>query len=582
VTRVPFLAGLVAAGIALLASSTGAPAEVVHIRPSADTYVDATTPRGAYGASRTLRLSASPVRRAYLRFDLPRTKGRLVGATLRLFVRGRRGARVAVRRVAGRAEWSEKRTTYSRAPRIEPPAVRSKRLRRPGWVKLDVRRLLARGRRADLAVSGSPAALLGSRESSHPPRLVVKEMGWWPLGPPLFAPSPPPARPAAPKPSLPPVVIGGVYPESNSFIGPFRDGNGSLYTVTELSAADPRPCIRKSTDGGRTWTEVDPANRPSHDDLESLWLVQEGTRIHVLHQRSGTSSPMRVSYHSFNTSDAPSNPDSWQTKDEVVALPGPDNQAVSLVQRSNGDLLAFYRTTPSGADQRIAWRKKQTGGSWGPETLVDSAPGKSFTQVGAVRGANDRIHIFYKNDTDSAIWHRSLDSGDTLSPAETVNDTATSTDDETMINPVYLDAAGTERVMAAWKRSSDGLLVGAVIENDGAPQAEEPISDVPVYEDPVRVTSLQAVASLAADDAANEIHAVYSDDARHGLWRDVRGDRMWGRDIQVVDGAEAEIISANVFTQSPGNGGHKVVGIVFDANTGLADNEVFYTDFGLP
>ena len=313
--------------------------------------------------------------------------------------------------------------------------------------------------------------------------------------------------------------------------------------------------------------------------MEAAWTeaAPAGTRA----GRSGTN---RVSYNSFNTSDASSSPDTWQVKDQIVHLPTtpPGNQAVSLVQRSNGELLAFYRTDPAagGAGQRLAWRKKPAvGDAWGPETIVDSTPGKSFTQVAAVRGANDKVHIFYKNDTDSAVWHKSLSADDVLSGAETVNDAPTSTDDATMINPAYVDATGTERVAIAWKRLSDGALVGAVIEDDGAPQAEEQISDVPVYEDPPRVVSGQPVASLAADPQMSRIHAVYSANATHDLWTDARNGG-WGVDVPVLDSTEAEIVSSNVF-HSAANCGQKVVGTVFDVDTGLTDNEVFYIEFPL-
>ena len=107
-----------------------------------------------------------------------------------------------------------------------------------------------------------------------------------------------------PGPQLP-SVVGGVYPESSGLIGPLKDGNGNLYTVTELSANDPRPCIRKSWTAAAPGRRSTPANRPEKEDLESLWLVQDGTRIHLLHQRSGVLSPKSVYFHSFNTSDAP-------------------------------------------------------------------------------------------------------------------------------------------------------------------------------------------------------------------------------------------------------------------------------------
>jgi hypothetical protein len=60
-----------------------------------------------------------------VRFDLRGLTGSLERATLRVHARGR----VTVRPVADRARWSERRTTFSNAPRVTRPIVRSARLR---------------------------------------------------------------------------------------------------------------------------------------------------------------------------------------------------------------------------------------------------------------------------------------------------------------------------------------------------------------------------------------------------------------------------------------------------------------------
>ena len=383
-----------------------------------------------------------------------------------------------------------------------------------------------------------------------------------------------------PGPQLP-SVVGGVYPESSSFIGPLKDGNGNLYTVTELSADDPRPCIRKSTDGGRTWTEVDAANRPLKEDLESLWLVQDGTRIHLLHQRSGDPSPKYVYHHSFNTSDAPASPDTWQVRDELVHDPvGGGDQAVALVQRSNGDLIAFYRTQPAGAAQRIGYKIKPSGGTWGEESILDaSAP--SFTQAVAVMGAGDVAHVFYKNDTDNSVLYRRLGPTGSLSGAERVSDFGTHTSDHIIASPpVRLTVGGTERIAVAWKRSTGATLDGVLID-DGVIGPEHPIADLPVDHNPSRVTSLQTVATLAADDAADRILAPYSDLATNDLFLAMHDGAAWGVDAEILDATDVDLVSATVFTPAPRNGGGRVLGLVYDDATDVAldaPNVVRYTE----
>jgi parallel beta-helix repeat protein len=206
---------LVAAGIALLLSATGARAAVVEVRPSQDTYVDATAPSRGHGSAKTLRLTARPLRRAYLRFDVRELEDTFASAKLRLYLKGRSAGRVGVNRLAPDQTWSERRTTYSRAPAIASGAVRSKRMRRRGWVSVDVTKLVASGRFADLALSGSPAALVSSSEGSRSPRLAIKlpdpaVFTPGPITPPTFPPVAPPP-PVTPPANVAPVVNSTLY-----------------------------------------------------------------------------------------------------------------------------------------------------------------------------------------------------------------------------------------------------------------------------------------------------------------------------------------------------------------------------------
>jgi hypothetical protein len=388
-------------------------------------------------------------------------------------------------------------------------------------------------------------------------------------------------------------------------IGPITDSNGNLYTVTELEALDPRPCLRKSTDGGRTWTEVDAANRPSHDDLESVSLVKDRSKpylVHMLMQRSGTN---RVSYNSFNMSDAPSAQDTWQIKNEVVAIPGanqndpatdstPRDEWVSLVQRSNGDLIAFYATSktvpgPTGKEQ-IGY-KVSSGGVWGPEQLLPGAsPTDSYTQAVAEMGDGDVAHVFYKNDATERILYRTLDANGTWGATKDLTLHGTNSSDHIIATPVAhlhvvrpADGKVVERFVVGWKNSSDRTLHGTVIDDGALVQTDTAISDVPVLSNPGSTQSVQTVAGFVADDESDEVYAVYSDDATHDLHYDVLpASGAWGRDFKALSAYEVMEIEPIVFTHRPTDGGANVLGVLFDDNIGWEtlglDNVPRYTE----
>jgi hypothetical protein len=762
------------AGICAAFLVAGAPdvarAQAAELAAVADTTLDARRPHRAFGSARTLRLSASPRRRALLRFDLRRVPGPLAAARLRLHVAGHPRGRLTVQPLAAGARWSERRTTFDRAPRTAAGGIRSDRLAR-GWVEIDVAAVVTAGRRADLGLA-APRATLGSRESSRSPVLVVTtrpppftappvapppaspppapptpapatltitqdlepddpqrfsytgtgltlegddldrvtlpaaeqgdrtitqstEAGWtltdltctgdddavsdlaaravrlhvdpgeeiachftsrrhasvtvvqetepagggtlvgytgtlgaftlagdgmraFELGPDRFgavgiALTPPigwsAARPACagdadaattghsvsldvdPGETIEcrfgvrgwPAPIAGIHPETSNRLGPFIDGNGNLYTVDEVSSTLFRPAIRRSTDGGRTWQEVGGDNRPTVDDLESVSLVQDGTRIHMLHQRSG----YRVYYNSFNTSDAPTSPDSWVTRNVELfgGSTSPMDQSASLAVRGNGDLVAFYVVS----DTQIAFRTKPPGGDWAPPSVLDTAgAGTMLTQVFAERGTvDDTIHVAYKEHLTtsgqlSRIFYRTLGPDGVLSPRVLVGADAVSGSSAYKAMPnrglVVLGTGRTDRVHIAWRRA-DGRLVGSIVEG-GVAGPEQVISDVPTYQNPLNVLSNQVVGALAPDAGSGMVRAVFADAATHDLWADAGA---WGADAEILDDTDVMAVSANVYTHSAANGGGRVLGIVFDRETMIKDEgAVQYAELSLP
>jgi hypothetical protein len=375
-----------------------------------------------------------------------------------------------------------------------------------------------------------------------------------------------------------PAPVPGIFPETSSFIGPFADGTGNLYTVTEASRTLFRPAIRKSEDGGRTWTEVDSGNRPSTDDLESVSLVQDGTRIHMLHQRSG----YRVYYNSFNTSDASERPDAWVARDEqLFAGAGtPRDQSVSLVARRDGGLVAFYVIS----DREIAYRIKPPDGQWGAQAILDTAPsGRLLTQVLAERSSvDDTIHVAYQDhggssSVPSRILVRSLAPDAMLSAPVTVATDAISGSSgyKAMPNRGLAVLAGTagDRLYVAWRRT-DGRLVGSAVDG-GVAAPPEVISDLRTYQNPLSVLSNQVVATMAPDAATAALAALYADDVSHDLWSDVRAG-AWGTDSEGLDGTDVMAISANLVTHRGGT----VLGVLFDEETGVVnEGAVHYVEF---
>lgn len=354
---------------------------------------------------------------------------------------------------------------------------------------------------------------------------------------------------------VPPGLIGGTYVESPNRIGPFRDGNGSLYAILEPAETDNVFMVIKSADGGRTWTEQDGANRPDTNDLESVDAVLAGDELHIVHHEGNA-----VVYHVFRVSTHPDSPDTYRLTDELIAGPITyDEQSVALEVLSGGTVRCFYART-AGKRGRVFYRTRD--GGWGAEQSLDDQKGVDFYGVAAVRGASDKVHIVYYGD-DGSVYHRSLSSAGVLSEREALTTDAGATEAERVpfMPPVYWNDAGDEKIMVGYRKSSDGRIHTRIITNDGRPSAESVASDHAVSND--QAQSCQPAANLANDGSTVYLH--YADAATEDIFRDVfRPEAGWGRDVEEQDGAEADLIRGVVFTHSAANGGARVIGYLVD------------------
>ena len=136
---------------------------------------------------------------------------------------------------------------------------------------------------------------------------------------------------------IPPGRVGGTFVETPGRIVPWQARNGDLYFIMEPAETDNVFMMIKSTDNGVTWREVDGANRPETNDLESVDARQVSDTIHIIHQVTGS-----TRYHAFRTSDHPTQPDTWGVRDEVAATASSVAQAATLAVRSDGSMVTFY------------------------------------------------------------------------------------------------------------------------------------------------------------------------------------------------------------------------------------------------
>lgn len=347
--------------------------------------------------------------------------------------------------------------------------------------------------------------------------------------------------------AIPPGHVGGTFVETPGRIGPWKAANGDLYFIMEPAETSNLFMMVKSTDGGITWREVDGPNRPPTRDLEAVDARQMGDTIHILHEVSRS-----ARYHSFRTSDHPTQPDTWATRGELVADAAPVAQAAALEVRSDGSLVAFY-VGPT----RIHYRIRSPAGAWGAERIIDAALGPNLAGPQAVRGANDTVHLAYYG-TDGTIWYRRLLADGTLTAREQLASGAgTSRAEYGAVLPLtYI--AGTNSVVIIYRLAS-GMLWERRIVNDGPPAPAVRVTDREVITD--AVDSQQPAADAVLDGTT--VHVLLIEPSSRSIFS-THDDGGWQPSTLRVAGILGSWVRGNVYTRRDGV---RVYGYIYDAGS---------------
>lgn len=161
------------AGLALAGAATTTVA-TVSVSATADSYVDSTAPPASFGTAAQLRVDGSPPVR-YLRFDLRSFGGSVASARLELYATSASSEGYEVVKMDG-APWIQTELTIADPPGVASIPVGSVATITAGaTTTVDVTSAVRMGALVDLAIVGRDATAVsfGSRESTHPPLLVL-------------------------------------------------------------------------------------------------------------------------------------------------------------------------------------------------------------------------------------------------------------------------------------------------------------------------------------------------------------------------------------------------------------------------
>ena len=164
------------AAVSLITVTAVGPAvasEHSEFTPVADSYVDASRADRNYGNRNHVRIDASPVRNAYIKFDV-QGQGTVSSAVLRIYAESGSNAGFEVRTVTD-TTWDESTITYNIAPAVGPVIVASGFVGAGSFTDVDVSSAITGDGLVTLALTttATSAAKYTSSEGANPPTLFI-------------------------------------------------------------------------------------------------------------------------------------------------------------------------------------------------------------------------------------------------------------------------------------------------------------------------------------------------------------------------------------------------------------------------
>ena len=353
---------------------------------------------------------------------------------------------------------------------------------------------------------------------------------------------------------------------------PYRSTAGSIYCFFRgiLAGEGDEMKAMKSTDPANVaFTEQDFVQEAGSSSWSNIATFREDDTDDEIHMANGTGAE-DIFYHIFDMSTDTYTTENEQLTSAVQAAPF-GLKVIAMALEANGDVIVVYQGAEEddmGLRQRVDYARR-VGGTWTSNIAVDDGGKFDYFSGGIVRGASDLFHITYHDLTNLDALHKSVQDVDgTLSSVETLSDTDTASGEHMVVNPVYYDDGGVERITVGWKRTTGDDGRSAEVDDDGTPLAAETFGvSVDGFTESSRTW---AQIALAVDEKT--VWAMWAQASDNDIFVNSNVDSAgWGTEAEEDDAITADAITTNVYEF----GGNIVLAYLYtDGSTATYDEKI--------
>ena len=365
-----------------------------------------------------------------------------------------------------------------------------------------------------------------------------------------------------------PVTIAADVGAQNSYHGPFKSSAGGFYVILKDDTAV-EAWKADGDDPTDAFTEQDITDHPLTGSTSSMWIDQKDDVLYFIEQKTDGD----VIHAQFDMAN-----DVWieitvgqEWNQPVNLLTETQALACSIAVRggATGEIVIAYQGNPStnkdmgGSFEYVSYAVSDdsgVGASWSVDNRVadveENSPSEvDFTGPVIVRGTgtlgSERIHFFFKDDTNNDAYQRTLSGADALETFPSAFDDAV---DES--SNVYIFGRGVELEGVIYCPYRDDISIVNI--------ASFVSADAPIIETTAGVSDTSAESGeygLALD--GSDLHMVYVDVVTDDIFRDINTGSGWGTDEDILVAVTATGISINIYDRD----GPKLAYVYDDAGT---------------
>lgn len=349
--------------------------------------------------------------------------------------------------------------------------------------------------------------------------------------------------------ALPRAISGTV--RLNGFYGPVRDDSGNHYMILRDSTNSYQAEAWKADNGDAVWSEQDGTNRIDLGSGNTINDISIRLHDHIIYIVTLDRGSEAIHFSRYAVSSHATNADEWlETATSLGNYSAPwvgYNVDIEVVSASNITVLmggALERV--HGTDYNRAVYRKWNGSSWGSETQIDAGGQVDYYAQASAKGASNKVHFTYKDQTNNDLDHRSVTDAGTLGTIHTLRASVGGT--RILNSGVYYDDAGVERITFCGSSATD--VFAWVIDDDGTPTQQTVTTD-----------NHNGLPSISVDTDNDTTYVIWSENTDDDIHYSSSVDAgSWASSTEIVTGLTQSPLSSNIYTIDNGD---KVIGFSY-------------------